>query len=265
VSAASLFEPVDEGLWLPTDFARGPWTPEALHGGPPSALLTRAVEALPSDGPMQVARVTVELLRPVPVAPLRVEASVLRPGRKIQLGGASLFAGDVEVARATALRIRSAEVDGPELSASSSEADGPPPFTGLARPRYEGEYTAFHSDGVEMRFASGFTYEPGPATVWIRLCQPVVPGEEPSPAQRAAAVADFGNGVSSIVPFDRYLFINPDLTIHLILPPVGEWICLDARTMLSPSDGMGMAESALYDERGRIGRSVQSLLLDVRG
>jgi hypothetical protein len=261
----ALFEAAGEGLWLPTDWARGPWTPDALHGGPTAALLTRAVEALPSDGRMQVARITIELLRPVPVAPLRVEAAVLRPGRKIQLAGASAWAGEVEVARAMSMRIRAAAVDVPEAAAQSDEADGPPPPpAGLPRPKYEGEYTAFHSHGVEMRFVTGFTYEPGPATVWIRLCRPVVPDEEPSPAQRVAAVADFGNGVSSIVPFDRYLFINPDLTIHLLRPPVGEWICLDARTRLSPADGMGMAESALYDERGRVGRSVQSLLLDRR-
>lgn len=268
MTGAALFEVVDDGLFQPTDVARGPWTPEALHGGPPSALLCRAVEALAADGPMHVARLSVELLRPVPVAPLRVTADVLRPGRKVQLAGASVWAGEVEVARAVALRIRAADVDLGDYS--PSEADGPPPPPdGLARPRYEGEYTAFHSDGVEMRFVTGFTYQPGPATVWIRLRQPVVAGEEPSPAQRVAAVADFGNGVSSVLPFERYLFINPDLTIHLARAPIGEWICLDARTIIPSGEvgmgiGMGMAESALYDGAGRIGRSVQSLLVDVR-
>jgi hypothetical protein len=115
-----------------------------------------------------------------------------------------------------------------------------------------------------MRFTDGFFGDPGPATVWMRLRQPVVVGEEPTPAQRMMAVADFGNGVSSVLPWDRYLFINPDLSVHVSRLPVGEWVCLDSRTFPTPESGVGLAESALYDEKGRIGRAVQSLLLDRR-
>jgi acyl-CoA thioesterase len=91
----------------------------------------------------------------------------------------------------------------------------------------------------------------------------VVGDEEPTGVQRAAAAADFGNGVSWVLPFEDWIFLNPDLTMHLARPPVGEWIGLDAHTV--PSDqGMGLAESAMYDERGRLGRAVQSLLLQRR-
>jgi hypothetical protein len=261
----ALFEPVEDGRWLPTDRARGPWSPDALHGGPTAALLTRAVESAPADGPMQLARITVELLRPVSVAPLAVRVDVLRPGRKVQLVGASVFAGEVEVARAVALRIRAAAVEVDEHAGRIDPEPAPPMPEAQQRPKTDEEWEAFHNEGVELRFVGGFFRERGPATVWIRLRQPVVPGEEPSPAQRVAAVADFGNGVSSEVPWEEYLFINPDLTIHLARPPVGEWVCLDARTFLNPGGGVGLAESALYDERGRIGRSVQSLLLERRG
>jgi hypothetical protein len=262
---ASLFEPVDDGLWLPTDVARGPWSPDALHGGPTAALLTRAVESAPSDGPMQVARITVELMRPVPVTPLRVEVSVVRPGRKVQLVEALLWAAEVQVARAVALRIRVGAVDIPDLPASAAGDPPPARSAGRTRPRREGEWTAFHNSGVEMRYTAGFMDEPGGAVVWMRLVQPVVPDEEPSPAQRVAAVADFGNGVSSVVDWNRYLFINPDLTVYFVRPAAGEWICLDARTVIASGEfGMGLAESALYDETGRIGRSLQSLLVDAR-
>jgi hypothetical protein len=268
MTAASLFEPVDGGRWLPTARARGPWSPEALHGGPTAALLTRAVESAPADAPVQLARITVELLRPVPVAPLAVRVEVLRPGRKVQLVGASVVAGEVEVARAVALRIRAAAVDIGEHAAEHAGPVDPEPAPPMPeaqqRPKLEEEWEAFHNEGVEMRFVGGFFRERGPATVWIRLRQPVVPGEEPSPAQRVAAVADFGNGVSSEVPWEEFAFINPDLTIHLSRPPAGEWVCLDARTFLNSGAGVGLAESALYDEQGRIGRSVQSLLLERR-
>jgi len=262
----ALFEPQGDDVYLPTSLARGPWSPDSLHGGPPAALLTRAIEAVESDSPMHLARVTVELLRPVPVAPLRVATTVLRPGRKVQLVGASMFAGEVEVARAQALRIRLADVPmAVLLDSADADADVPPRIpAGRTTPRGE-DWVAFHNTGVEMRYESGSFEDPGPATVWMRLCQPLVPGEELSPTQRVAAVADFGNGVSSVADFSKYLFINPDLTVHLGRPPVGEWVCLDAVSRLSPAHGVGMAESALYDETGRIGRSLQSLLLDVRG
>lgn len=262
----ALFEAVDSDVYQPLDRARGPWDPGALHGGPSAALLARAVERVDGADAMHVARLSVELLRPVPVAPLRVTATVQRPGRKVQLVGASMTVVETgaEVARAVALLIRAGHVDMPDLR-DQDRLEGPP-ARGQARvrPKFDQEWAAFHNEGVEMRFTEGAFQEPGPCVVWMRLCQPVVAGEEPTPVQRVASHADFGNGVSSVVPWAKYLFINPDLTIHLARPPAGEWVCLEARSTLSPEDGMGMAESALYDEQGRIGRSVQSLLVDRR-
>jgi hypothetical protein len=249
--------------YVPTDLTRGPWTPDAQHGGPPAALLARAVEAVDAPAPMQVARMTFELLRPVPLVPLTVTTTVLRPGKKVQLVGASLHAGETEVVRCVALRIRSASlplspgvpVDEGRPDLPDGAASGEPPF---AVPDADLRY--FHRDAMEVRAVAGGFDRPGPATAWFRLRVPVVEGEEPSGAVRAAATADFGNGLSWVLP-PEWLFINPDLTVHLLRPPAGEWLCLAARTL--PSDtGVGVAESAIYDEHGRVGRSVQSLLLD---
>jgi len=116
---------------------------------------------------------------------------------------------------------------------------------------------------MEMRFAHGRTGGLGPATVWFRLRCPVVLGEEPSPWQRVAAASDFGNGVSAELEFGSSSFLNPDLTVYVHRPPVGEWICLEARTRFG-TPGIGAAESALWDEQGRIGRSLQSLVVEIR-
>ena len=138
----------------------------------------------------------------------------------------------------------------------------PPPEQGRTAPSPVIGGRAFHSHGVEMRFADGELFtQLGPATVWIRLRVPVVEGEEPSPWQRVAASADFGNGVSSELEFGSHLFINPDLTVFVHRPPVGEWVCLDARTRYG-TPGIGMAESALWDTEGRIGRAVQCLFVE---
>jgi hypothetical protein len=258
----ALFHP-DGDAFVPSDLCRGPWTPDAQHGGPPAALLVRAVEHVDAPGPMQVARATFELLRPVPLAPLTVTTEVLRPGTKVQIVGASLRADDVEVMRATVLRIRTAAIEAP-TGVDAGAPDLPEPTAtataaaSFASVRVDLRY--FHRDGVEIRAVAGGFDRAGPGTAWFRLRAPVVDGEEPSGAVRAAATADFGNGLSWVLPPD-WLFINPDLTVHLLRVPVGEWICLAARTLTS-SSGVGLAESALYDRDGRVGRSVQSLLLD---
>jgi hypothetical protein len=269
--ARSLFV-VDGDTLVPTDLARGPWDESAMHGGPPSAVLTRAIEA--ADQPvgieLQVARITIELLRPVPIEPLRVDAEVVRPGRRVQLVEAAITvaATGLEVASARALRIRAAPVAlphddpvrGPLLEPDPAPA---PPESGRTMAPAVDEYVAFHRDGIELRFVDGSWQDPGPVTVWGRLAVPVVAGEEPSVLQRTLALSDMGNGVSGVVGFDTHLFINPELSVHLWRIPAGEWIAMRCRTHLGDG-GMGLAETVLYDGAGRFGRAEQSLLVDVR-
>jgi hypothetical protein len=114
---------------------------------------------------------------------------------------------------------------------------------------------------MELRIVAGAFADVGDATIWFRLKVPLVAGEEPSPLQRVATAADFGYGVSAALERGKYLFINPDLSIYLHRLPVGEWVALEARSF-AEAHGVGVAESALHDERGRIGRSLQSLLVD---
>jgi len=264
-----LFLP-DGDTWVPQPWSRGPWDPSALHGGPVSALLGRAVEHVPGPG-LSVARVTVELLRPVPLEPLHVAAHVIRPGKKVQLVEATLehAATGEEVARARALKIRSADVavpwDDPALAAHLAAEPPPTLPDDLPRERstHNAEELAFHNEGAEHRFVAGTWAEPGPVTVWIRLLVPVVAGEEPSGLQRVMAAADFANGVARVLPFETHLFINPDLTVHLLRAPDGEWVGMRSQSILGTT-GFGLAESALFDVRGRLGRSVQSLLVDTR-
>ena len=116
---------------------------------------------------------------------------------------------------------------------------------------------------MDYRFIRGEFNQPGPATAWLRMRQPLVAGEEPSPLQRVAVAADSGNGISATLDFRRFVFINVDLTIHLVRPPEGEWVCLDSITIPEPS-GIGITDTALFDERGPIGRAAQTLLVAAR-
>jgi hypothetical protein len=271
--ASALFEALPDGRFQPTEFSRGPWSPDALHGGPVAALVTGAAEGHEVDrsNPMQVVRLTLELLRPVPLEPLSLSLRTARRGRKVQLIEVGVSAGVREVARALVLRARQLPLELPPLPADGSTAAGgagrsvPVPGPDDAR-RQERDHlwTGFHNSAMELRYAAGGWLSSGPATVWFRLTCPVVEGWPVTPAMRAAAAADFGNGISMLLPFEEWSFVNPDLTMYLDRPPVGDWVCLDATTTVRAETGLGMAQSALFDEDGPIGRALQTLVIEPR-
>lgn len=246
--------------YVATVAALSPWDEDALHGGPPTMLLVRELESVRSDVPMATCRVTVELMRRVGTEPISVRSRVLRPGRRVQLVEASLWSRDIEVARATAVRIRRAQVDVP----AALEL---PPYDLPARPlRAADGYRpgpAFHRLGVETRAPGPLGRRLGPGWAWFRLRLPLLEGESPSPLVRLAAAADFGSGISNVVDPAATSYINPDLTMSLHREPVGEWILVVGRTSLE-RHGVGLAEAALFDRLGRIGVAVQSLLVETR-
>jgi hypothetical protein len=257
--ADAFFLPDGDRL-VATELTRGPWDPGMQHAGPPAALLGRAVEGHGRDG-MRVARITFEIPRPVPIGPLRVTARLLRAGRSVELVQATLEAGGSEVMQATALRIRVAEL--PLAAAPDPPAPLPPPGRGRPLPFFPtGQAVGYHT-AMEYRFVAGSFLEPGPATVWMRMRQPLLPGEAPSPLVRVLVAADSGNGVSAVLDWRRWRFVNADLTVSLHRPPAGEWVGLDARTTVGAA-GIGLADTTLHDQRGPIGRGLQSLLVDRR-
>lgn len=253
----------DGDLFRATELTRGPWDPGAQHAGPPAALLGHALEGLPDAEEFQIGRVTCEILRSVPIAPVRVQARVARPGRRVQLLEAELTDADGEaLMRARAWRIRTAVVEVPPEAIVVGDPPPPPEQAAEADFFPTGQEHGYHS-AMEVRFLAGGFVEPGPATVWLRMRRPLVGGEEPSPLQRALVVADVGNGVSASLDFRRFLFINVDLTLQLERMPEGEWICTDATTLPQPN-GVGSSDAVLSDRRGRIGRALQTLLISER-
>jgi acyl-CoA thioesterase len=268
----------DGECFLPSEHARGPWDPGALHGGAPAALMTAAFERLEPGAQLRIGRLGFEFLRPIPLAPLTLSTDIVRPGRRVQELAGELRAGDQLVARASALRVQA--VPAAAAAAAVTEAQQPPrePGTPAANPpermpppgsgtpaRFalnDSSDASFAATAMEMRWLDD-PHALGPAQVWMRLRYPLLPDEPLTPLMRLAATADFCNGVSAALPFERFLFINADLTIHLQREPQGEWIGLDARTRLH--DGAtGLAEAVLHDERGPLGRAFQTLVIQER-
>ncbi|HHC07208.1 MAG TPA: thioesterase family protein [Actinobacteria bacterium] len=255
---------LDGDVVVPTDLTRGGWSDDAQHGGPPSALAARAIEALPTAVPMEVVRLTVDLHRVVPLTPLRVETRILRDGRRIQLAEAAIVADGVEVATARGLKIRVTELD---LPPSPNPPWRPPP--GPAEGELVdwrslghdwGPHRRFHVDAIEIRSLDDSFLRPGPGRSWLRLLVPVVAGEEPSPLVRVAALADVANGNSQTLDPTRWSYVNPDLTLHLHRPLDGEWLGMASLAHQHPS-GIGLADTELFDPRGPIGRVAQSQLI----
>lgn len=242
-------------------FAGGPWDTRLQHGAAPASLVSWAVENLPSPVPMRVARLTIDLMRPVPVAPLTIETEVVREGRRIQLVNVRLLSGATEVVRASALRIRREAREMPSTAFCPPLETRGPAMSSL-RVRTAMSRTPFLT-GLSMRVARGSFRLPGPAAVWYRAERPMVEGVAISPLMRAAIAADFCNGTSSVLDFKDWTFINGDLTISLAREPVGEWILLDAETWAGP-DSIGLAAGRLADEQGYFGRAVQSILFEKR-
>jgi len=242
-------------------FASGPWNPGMQHGGAPASLAVWVAENVPAAGPMRVARLTLDLLRPVPVAPLRIRSEILREGKKIQLVAVHLEANGVEVARASVLKVRAG---GPEFAAieRADALDVAPPEQGAERRAPERSAQSFGA-GATLRTVKGEFGQPGPAAIWFRYDRTLVEGHVNSPAMRAAAIADFSNGISSELDFSRWIFINADLSVSLSRNPEGEWILLDAQTWLG-NDGGGIAAARLADRKGYFGRAVQNLVVEKR-
>ena len=255
MSVQPVFELLDRGF-LATELASGPWNRNAQIGGAPAALLARAFEQVPAAEGLTLARLTYDFIRPAPIGPLEVHAEVARPGRRAQLLDGSMVAGGVEVVRARALRVMAADsgrVHSDEIAPPPGPAHGRPgALPGLHRPR-------FATDAVEVSFIAG-GFGGGPATAWFRLTRPLVTDEKPSGLQCLTAASDFGAGLSATLPREEYLFINADLTVYVEREPIGEWICLESETRIA-RDGIGVAESVLYDQRGRVGRATQALLI----
>ena len=257
-----------EAFYLPegdrfraTEATRGPWSAEHQHGGPPSALLARALEldAKKSSLPLRPIRMSVAFHRPIALDVFRVSVEPVREGKKVRVSRAYLTdANGRAVATAEALFMRRADVGVPATP-------GTPPRTPDLCAAYDFPFfraaVGYHT-AMETRLLGG-TFGTGHMALWMRMRVPVVPAEKPSPLQRVVCAADSGNGASVALDIANYTFLNPDLSVSLARELVGEWVGLDATTRFG-ADGIGLAESDLLDVEGYVGRGLQSLIVERR-
>jgi hypothetical protein len=255
-----------ETFWIPegnevfraTIHTQGPWNPQFQHGGPPAALLVRQLEACSPREDMVLARVSIDILTPVPIATVTARAHVLRPGRSVELLEAELEHEGRTVMRANGWRVRQ-----PNVRPPSDEPDLPPALPeDRANPTIASLADCGFMSATEWRTVRE-NNEQGQAIAWARLRYPLIAGETISPTQHLIAIADYANGLSWRLDIRSWQFVPPELTLHILRPPIGEWICLDAVTHLQ-SEGVGLTTANLFDQQGQVARSAQSLFITRR-
>jgi acyl-coenzyme A thioesterase PaaI-like protein len=250
----------DGDLFIATESTRGPWSREYQHGGPPAALLARAMEQVAAAG-MLLARLTFDFLRPVPIGPVRVSVEVARLGAKVQrLRGSLATVDGTALVQATGVALRTAAML-PETRRDDEPAPPPPEASVPFEIPFFREPVAYHR-AVETRVARG-TWGQGPLTAWMRARVPLVDGEAPSAVQRALVLADSASGLAVVIDHTRQTFVNADLTVALHRAPEGEWIGLECTTV-AEAQGIGLTRARLRDQRGGIGVSLQNCLVEPR-
>jgi hypothetical protein len=253
------YEAAGRGRYRATLATAGPWSAEAQHGGPPSALAARELELHEPDENMRLARVAIDILRPVPVGELTARTQTLRPGKRVALLETVLESGGKEVLCARGWRIARL-ADAPIVEKSALPATLP---AAVMQPRFPGGYSDGYLSHIEWRLESGNFDVPGPCRAWGRPMVPLLPGEAIAPMSLALLIADTGSGISRTLDPREFIFINVDLTVVLQRDPVGEYVRLDAETSMGGS-GTGLAETQLSDATGVVGAAIQTLLVSPR-
>lgn len=245
-------------VFRPNGSCRGPWDIDACHAGPPTGLIARAAERLLPEH--RLVRLTVEVTRPIPFAGFTITGEVTRAGRSVATAALAIVDLDgrtVATAHSAHLAPRPDDDRIPgSIEPVTPLADAEPGPFPMAVSRHG--QRAF-MDGVEVRYPPGEERSPGPTTLWMRTI-PLVEGEEPSPFQRICPLADCGNALSRLAEPDTTGFVNTDLTIHLHRPPIGDWLGSRSESIWNP-DGVGLSDALLFDDRGPVGRAVQTLLI----
>ncbi|NEK85913.1 thioesterase family protein [Blastococcus saxobsidens] len=262
---AALYLPSGDGAFTATALTIGPWDVGLQHAGPPAALLLREAERCSGIEGGQTVRLAYDIFGPVPVGPVRLRSSVVRPGRRVELVETVLEVDERPLMRLSAWRMRT-RPDDPAAAVAQEAGPGPAPRGPAdSRPEVPAFFTtevAYHR-ALEWRFAAGSFNSPGPATAWTRTGCELVAGEPMTPLQHLLVMTDAASGISAALDWNTATFANVDLGVALHRPPRGEWLGMAARTVLG---GTGAAQcfAELFDEAGTIGRSSQSLFVEPR-
>lgn len=258
LTAPPFFSQTSDGVFVGNDPARGPWSAHHCHAGPVTGLAARAAEVAVGEDKM-LCRLTLDILRPLPLAGLRVAAELTRHTRTLATTRVTVHDIDNTLcAQGTTMHLVRKDLGpvptAPVVPLNRAEAE-PGPFSigaGLHDKPYFGQF-------LDVAYPPGFGLEAGPKTIWMRTPK-LLEGEEQSPVQSLCMLADCGNGISWNARPTEMGFMNTDLTLNVHREPVGDWLASDSLSHWH-STGIGMSQSVLQDEAGPVATALQTLVL----
>lgn len=262
-----LYRRIGPATFESSEYTRTGWNTTDQHGGPPSALLAHVIQGVDLPVPMQMTRITVSLLRPVPIAPLTVRTRVLRAGKRVAVVEADLMldgTGDLLVtAQAQMIRVEPIPLEAVPRSGFTVPAPPlqHPPVADLGTGDWiDATVPRFHLHAAERRSVDRGWETLGPGEGWFRMVLEVVDDEPVNLLTKFVAIADMANGLSSALDIDRYMWVNPDITVAFARPPRTEW--LGMRAEADPQEhGVGLVHAWGFDEHGPFGHILQTQLL----
>ncbi|MCE8526348.1 thioesterase family protein [Ruegeria pomeroyi] len=258
MTAPVYFTETEPGLFVGNDPARGPWSPDHCHAGPVTGLVARAAEAAAGPDKM-LTRLTLDVLKPLPLAGLRITTEITRNSRTLTTtrlalhddeGTLCLTGTSMHLVRKELGEVPTATVPTPDFDRARP---GPALLVGKLH-----DQPAF-GQFIEMAYPEGEDLGPGPKTVWMKAPH-LLATEAPSPIQAICPLADCGNGISWNEPPVRFGFMNTDLTLQIHREPQGDWFAAEAVSHWQPN-GIGMSQAVLYDTVGPVGMALQTLVL----
>lgn len=252
------FTQVSDTEFRGNDPARGPWNAEHCHAGPVTGLIARAAEALAGPGKM-LTRLTVDFLRPLPMAGMRIDAGAERDTRTLTTTRVRLFGLDGTLcASATSMHLARRSYDGmPTAPVVSPDFAG---ARGCGFPINAGNHSEpMFGQFVEVAMPTGEDAAPGPTTLWMRA-PPLLAGEAQSPVQSLCPLADCGNAISRNADLAQVGFMNTDLTLQVHREPVSDWLA-SASVSHWHDTGIGTSHSVLSDTTGPVAVALQTLVL----
>lgn len=254
----------DGNIFTPTACAHGPWGAHLVHGGSTGGLMAYVLEQCAPNPDMRMVRTTLDMFRPVPMAPLRVESEVLREGRRLQMVEATIYAEDKAVARSVGIRMRKSEIKVPEkYQPSTATPEGP---VGLQELKLSGDAQGERLPGLnsslEVRRLHGFDGK-GEGCAWFKVPVPVVEGVKNTPFVHLGIISDFGNGLAQLFLPETMGMINGDINLYLHRDPRGEWIALESKATMSET-GVGVVNTQVYDTDGLVAQCHQAVMVQVR-
>jgi len=259
----------DGDLYLPQTAAGSPWSATMQHGGPVNAIITQSVESSAEALGMEISRLTFDILKPVPMSAVKVESRFIRKGKRMAVLDTVLIAEGSEEPVASGRAVLLKPIVGKEPSMNTMKSLPTPRSLIPSQLWIPDEIARQLPPGLHLLIGFHPSAERERPVCWITAGANMFQDREMTAMEQCATAADMTTVLAArlrltqenIEQASLMGLMNTNTTVHFARQPIGEWYGFSDH-FISVSDGYGVAECALFDEDGCVGRVSQSLIVN---